>query len=106
MSVADDFEAKRAEADAMRPPNMPTEAVLGAIEMGLNRCWPHNGRPADADGSWVAILGAPPIGEFWSCSHSHKTPTGGWACALTALRIIVEQKADPRHFQWEAVDDG
>lgn len=99
---AEDWDALAAEAAAMRPPNRRTEAVLGALELGLKRSWPHTKRPAE--GSWVAILEAPPIGEVWSCSHSHSTQVGGWACGMTAVDVIVRGE-DPNDYQWNALDE-
>lgn len=102
MNIDDDWEAKADEAEAMRPANLKTETVLGTLEIGLKRSWPYGGRPVD--GSWIAILEAPPLKEVWSCSHGHTTNSGAWVCGYQAIRLISEGK-DPNGYQWNAVDD-
>lgn len=104
MSSADDWEQKHAVAQAMEPPSIPTELVLGAVEIHLNRCWPYSGGPTDEGAGWAAELDAPPIKGVWSCSHMHGTEEGAVACAQTAIRIIVERKENPANYDWEATD--
>ena len=100
MGLADDWDAKVAEAEALRPPNHPTELTLPAVEFGMKRGWPADKRPAD--GSWVAVLEAPPF-ELWSCGHSHPTEAGALSCAGTAL-ALVKRGEDPGNFRWPAED--
>jgi hypothetical protein len=87
-----------AEAEAMRPPNQPTEAMVGPVSMALRRSWRHGTRPVD--GSWYACLDVGPVERVWECRHEHDDEDGAWECARVALQLLVIDGVNPGAYTW------